>query len=272
MRLLLLFLKRHHVTILFVFLELIGFVLLGRNNTFHNAKIVGTRNSVVGAVTGRYSKVDRYFSLYKHNESLVKENAHLYNSLRGSYLERLDVESVDTSLDRKYLYIPAIVLNNSVNKQYNSLTINRGRKHGVEPDMAVIGPNGIVGIVNNVTENFASVKSVLNRNFHPNGRIKSSSYYGPIYWEGKNYRYAVLRHIPLHASYIMGDTVVTSNSTSFPPGVMIGIITKAEIEEGINQKFTIKLATDFKSLYHVMVIKNLYKEEQEQLEALNENE
>ena len=161
----------------------------------------------------------------------------------------------------------ARVINNSVNRQFNYLTINRGKADGVEPDMGVICPEGLVGVVTSVSEHYATVISVLNREFFPNAKIKRSNYFGYIDWPGNDYRYCQLNDIPLHAIFEIGDTIVSSGySAIFPEGVLIGIVTKSNIDKGINYSLDVKLTTDFKQLDQVTLVKNLLKQEQHQLE------
>ena len=273
MRLLLLFLRRHHVTILFIFLEIIGIILISRNQSYHQARIASAVNNFKGAIATKYANVGNYFALKHENEALLRENVRLYNMLEQSYTEEITLEQIDTNREHKYVYIYANVLNNSVNKQYNYITLDKGIKQGVSEDMAVIGPYGIVGTVKSVSDNFSLVISVLNRDYHPNARIKSSEYFGYIEWAGNNYQYVKLKDIPMHAPFNIGDTIVTSGfSASFPEGMPIGYITKSVIDKGIQLEFTVKLFSDYKKLNHVMIIKNLLREEQKELEETVGNE
>lgn len=273
MRLLLLFLRRHHVTILFIFLEIIGIILINRNHSYHQVRFASSVNSFKGALAAKFANVGNYFALKHENEALLRENVRLYNMLEQSYIEEITLEQIDTNREHKYVYLYANVLNNSVNKQYNYLTLDKGRIQGIAEDMAVIGPDGIVGTVKSVSDNFSLVISVLNRDYHPNARIKSSEYFGYIEWNGNNYQMVKLKDIPMHAPFAIGDTIVTSGySASFPEGIPIGVITKSEIDRGIQLEFTVKLFSDFKKLNHVIIVKNFLREEQKELEETVENE
>ncbi len=176
---------------------------------------------------------------------------------------------------RQYFYTPATVINNTIYRKFNYLTINKGSRHGVLPDMAVISADGIVGVVQNTSKNYATVISVLNTKLGISARLKNSEFYGSIKWDGLNYRKVVLNEIPNHAIIQLGDSVVTSGySIIFPEGVMIGTISDfAEDKEGSNfYDIKLKLSTDMKKLNHVFVIGNFLKDEQKELEKAIINE
>jgi len=275
MRNLLRFIVRHHFIILFILFETIAFFLLFQYNTFHKAKIVTLTNSVRGGFSRVFINIKEYVSLREENRKLIEENNKLYNLIRSSYrinsFESLNVN--DSVYKRKYIYTDAKVINNSTNKQYNYITLNKGKNHGIEPDMAVLSNDGIVGIVKDVTENYSSVISLLNRNFKVNAKIKRTGYFGPLLWTGKGHSKAILTDIPHHVQILVGDTVVTSGySTIFPEGYMIGITSDYKLKGGNYYEITVDLATDFKNLSSVQVVKNLYREEQIELEKSAESD
>jgi rod shape-determining protein MreC len=267
MRNLLRFLLKHHLFLLFLFLEFLAIIMLVRFNSFQSARIFTMRHSIVGGISERYHSFSKYLSLEEQNRSLIKENARLYNMLDKSYYSLVNDSYSDTLAMQEYIYIPARVINNSVNKQYNYITINKGKLQGIEEDMGVIGPDGLVGVVKATSEHYASIVPILNREFFPNAQIQKTNYFGYIEWPGTNYREVILKDIPLHAKFNIGDTIETSGYTAtFPRGITIGTIADYEIQQGVSYKIKVNLSTDFKRLTHVMVIKNLLKEEQKALE------
>ncbi len=267
MRGLLRFLIKHHFTLLFLFLEIIAIALLLRFNSYHNAKIFKIRHAIVGSISEKFTNFSRYVSLINQNKELIEENARLYNQLQSSRYFIGDKSFEDSLWIPNYQFIPALVINNSVNKQYNFITLNKGSVHGIEKDMGVICSKGIVGVVNKVNRYYSSVIPVLNRDFFPNARVKGPNYFGIIEWPGKNYRNVNLKDIPLHAVINVGDSVETSGNTkTFPEGIMIGVITDYNIEKGVNYNIQVELSTDFKKLTNVWVIQNKLKEFQQQLE------
>jgi rod shape-determining protein MreC len=159
------------------------------------------------------------------------------------------------------------VLNNSIFRQHNYITLDKGRSAGVKPEMGVISSEGIVGVVRGVSENFSSVISLLNSELSVSAKLKNSGYYGSFNWTGRDYRYGKLQDIPLHVDVSIGDTVITSGySAIFPEGILVGFVEEYQEKGGRFLELTVELSTDFKKLNNVYIVKNLLKEEQKELE------
>jgi len=264
---------RYHNILLFIILEIFAFLLLAKFSSYQRARIYSIKHAFIGSAGRRFERFSTYFSLAEENKSLTAENTRLYKSLPDSYFNPMSPERNDTSADKRYIFLNARVINISTNKQYNFIFLDKGSRHGVEPDMAVICSNGLVGVVKETTQNFSSAISLLNREFNPNAMIKRNGYFGYIEWSGVNYKKVILNEIPLHANIMIGDTIITSGYSSiFPKGILIGTIEKFEPEEGIFYKITVDLSTDFKKLSGVTLIKDLMRDELVELESRTEND
>jgi rod shape-determining protein MreC len=162
------------------------------------------------------------------------------------------------SINVRYRFIPAEVINNSVNRQNNYITINKGKKDGIRPEMGLVGPNGIVGIITHVSDHYATGQTVLNRRWKVSAKIKNSNYFGSLVWDGLDYRFARLNEIPFHVELAVGDTIITSGYSSvFPAGVMIGQIENFDIGSGDNfYEIGVRLSTNFKILTYVEVVQD----------------
>src|SRR5699024_4176830 len=151
------------------------------------------------------------------------------------------------------------VISNNYTKSKNILTINKGANEGVHIDMGVVSSNGIVGIVNKVSKNYATVQSVLNTQSQINAKLKKTHHFGILVWEDiRDPYHANLIDIPRHTDFEIGDTIVTGGkSTIIPEGIPVGTIDSYELEE-INNAFVIrvKLFTDMTSLHSVYLIEN----------------
>jgi len=174
MRNLLKFFTRFHFFFLFVIFEAISFTLIIQNNNYHKAKYFNFANAVSGFFYNQFSQMSDYLSLRRTNLDLAEENVRLFNSMKDFYKSDdsnfyLEIDSI---YQQQYYFTPAKVINNSINKQNNFLTVNKGRKHGITPEMAVISQNGIVGIIKNVSPNFSTVISVLNSNLRFSAKMK----------------------------------------------------------------------------------------------------
>jgi rod shape-determining protein MreC len=205
------------------------------------------------------------------NRKLSEENAALKSFISDmSHLKVLpDSVGLLTEMeDSVYRFFSAMVINNSVNKQYNYITLNKGRKHGIKPDQGILNSDGVVGVITNVSESYSMGFSVLNKRWGVSAKLKKSGIFGPISWDGDNYRYANLNGIPFHVELAVGDTVVTSSYSSvFPEGILIGTVDSFEQPQGENYYIIkVKLAVDFKAVSYVEIVDNLKKEEIKELE------
>lgn len=272
MRSLLQFLARFHVFFLFLALEVISLILIVNYNNFQRVRFLNSSNQLSASVYEMSSNLTSYFQLKRINEELARENAELQTKLQK--LQMLDIFShADTSVisDTTYQFIPARIINNSVNKQHNYVTLNKGLLDGIEQDMGIIGPDGVVGVVTNVSKHYSSGPSILNRRWRVSAKIKKNNYFGSLYWNGNDPQYARLNEIPFHVELAIGDTIVTSGYSSiFPEGILIGVIDEFNHDSGANfYQINIRLSTNFKTISHVELVKNNFLEEQINLEEQN---
>lgn len=276
MRSLLKLILRFHFFILFFVIEIISFTLIVTYNNSQRSSFMSSSNVFTGFLSSTMTSFSEYLSLKEVNKSLSEENARLRNQLRSSYKSNkiTFLEIHDSVYFHNYEYCSAKVIRNSIGKEHNYFTIDKGRKHGIKPEMAVISPSGVAGIVKSVSNNYASVVSLLNNKLYISAKIKSSGYFGSIHWDGMDYRKVKLLEIPYHVQLHKGDTIVTSGySAIFPEGVEIGTIIDFEREKGDNfYDIDVALISDFKQLSYVHVVRNLLKDELKQLENTTDND
>jgi rod shape-determining protein MreC len=263
------FIKRFNYVFLFFLLEVVAIILVARNSYYQNSKLVSWGNSVAGTCYQGVSSVSDYFGLKAENDHLAAENAELRRQLASSYISYTDsVFTVgDTTYKRHYTYTEAQVIKSSWTHDKNYLMINKGRNHGVKTDMAVISPQGIVGVVLNTTANFATVMPVLHPDSRNSVKVSRSDLIGTLVWDGKDYRYGTVVDIPTTYKLYKGDTIVTSGfANDFPKNIPVGYIEDASSEEGSGfYRIKVRLATDFVNLAHVYVVDNHFKAEQDAL-------
>jgi rod shape-determining protein MreC len=271
-----LFIRRFSNFLFFLVLQIVSLYFLFTYNRFHQAAFNSVAGEVTGKISAQQTNISDYFRLKKVNESLNQENARLRSLLRENYQgpdssRQVIVDSIriDSLLSiKRFDYLPAKVVGNFVSMQNNYLMIHRGSNQGVQKDWGVIGPDGIVGRVVDVSANHATVMSVLNRNFKVNCQLKTSGNNGSAYWDGANPSYIYLKDIPKSDSVKRGDTVLTSQlSDIYPPGIMVGTIAEI-VTNNASSFYTLKLktATNFYNVQHVIVIHDMQKEERLQLE------
>jgi len=276
MRNLFTFLWRHSMFFLFIILEVFSVLLIVKYNGYQKAVAFGQFDELSGSLHRDYNTLWEYFSLKKINHDLAEENARYRKMLPSAFLitDSLVHYKNDTLYRQHYQYMSAQVISNATNTAANYIQLDKGRLQGLNKDMAVISPKGIVGTVVNVSNNFAWVMSILNKESRISVRIKKNAQIGTLAWEGGSYLYASLKDIPTHVSVIKGDTVFTSGySHVFPKGEMVGTISEVSIKPGEHfYTIQLRLAVDFNSLGHVYVVKNLLREEQMKLQEANKNE
>jgi rod shape-determining protein MreC len=269
MRTLLRFIQKYSNFLLFLLLEIIAVVLIVQGSNFQRSKIVGFNRQVTGFIFNRVDGAREYLSLREVNQQLALENLELRNRLE-QVSGQMDSAVVVHAYEEKqrFAYIPSRVIHNSVYKQYNYMTLDRGKKHGVFRDMGVISDRGLVGIVLESSNHFATVIPVINRDFRLSVKIKSNNYSGILQWEGGSPLYAMLTEIPFHVDLVEGDTLLTSGfSAIFPEGIQVGVIDSYTLDRGNFYDIKVSLSTQFQSLFHVNVIRNFRQEEQLDLEA-----
>lgn len=257
--------------LVFLFLLFICSWLLIRNNPYHSAAYFHTSNSLIGNIYLTQTNISQYFNLPKVNEELARDNALLREQLSQSSVPII-VNSNTDSLDltksiSNYGFLFAKVINNSTRFTHNYLTINKGRRNGVEKGMGIISSNGIVGKVMSVSDNFSTVSSLLNTEVYVSAYIKRNKTFGSIKWDGRDALSTKLLYIPRHIELQKGDTIVTSGFNSvFPEKIPIGFVDNFEPEDDSFYSVDVALANDFSNLSFVYIVKNPLKAEKEQLE------
>lgn len=276
MRNIFILIRQFSVLLLFIGLQILSISMLVSYSKSHKAQYLQLAYEVTGRVNKQYTGLTRYFSLGENNQYLVAENIRLNNLLQQNFtlidtgsIEKTSSIVIDSSvLTRKYLWREARVINNSVGAQNNYVTLERGRLQGINIDMAVVSPAGIVGIVVDVSDNMSIVMSLLHRKSNTSVALKSNGITGILEWNGQNPERLQLRGIPKSAKISLGDTITTSNlSLNFPQNMMVGTIAAfQEDEEGNNYKIEVAPGANFYSLEYVYIIENLFLNEQQELE------
>jgi rod shape-determining protein MreC len=259
----------------FVFLILEFFSLyfyFSQNMTSEKSAFLSSSNRTVGNVYDYTNRWMRYWNLSAVNDSLAKENARLKMKLPGSQFSNLtDTAFVkDADFNQQYKYTEAIVINNSIQRRSNYLTLNRGSKHGIRLNSGVLNGigEGIAGVVIAVSQHYSTVMSVLHEDIRISAKVKRTGYFGVMTWHGKDPQKMTLEAVPKHAKVLRGDTIVTSGySSMFPEGVMIGKIESYSFEHGSNfYSIQVNLFVDMNKLQYVYVVDDLMREERKEIE------
>lgn len=278
MRNLFAFIYRFRAFLVFVLLEALCIYLIVQYNTYQGAAFFNSANRYVGRVLEFQSGVTDYFNLATVNSTLARENALLRQEVLKyrqatltDSISRMDTTllvATDSATIQPFSLHAGRVINNSVRRNNNYLTLSIGTEDGVQPGMGVIAPNGVVGRVKTVSAKYSTVTSLLHSQMLISAKIKKNNTMGTIKWLGGDYRTAILDYIPLHVQMSKGDTVVTSGyNTVFPEGIVVGTISSI-VREADKSFYTVKvkLAVDFAQLTYVYVVENKQKAERDSLE------
>ncbi|MCX2718066.1 rod shape-determining protein MreC [Lentiprolixibacter aurantiacus] len=254
------FLIRNKTTLLYLLLLFISLLLTIQSHSFHQSKFFNSANRVSGNIFQTASNISSYFSLRAENKSLREDIEKLRNQLFNlTYLDSLEMDTTNL----QYRISVGRVIKNSYSNQKNYLTINLGSKQGIVQDMGVITAKGILGIVEASSNNYAIVQSILNTNSNINAKIKNTSYFGSLTWDGNDFTTVQLEDIPRLVPLMVGDTIVTGAMSSiFPENIPIGVIKKFDLNT--SQSFysiDVALFNDMTNIRNVYLIENLDRAE-----------
>ncbi len=252
-------------------------VLLFQNNPYQQYVYLTSANGVTSSVYKGVSNITSYFNLQSINNDLQQRNALLEMEVINlkrqlddcKILLSSDSINLPDSVAQSYEYHFAKVINNSVSKTMNYITLDKGRLDGIEPEMGVVDQNGVVGIVNVTSDHAARVISLLNPNMRLSCKVKNSDYFGSLIWDGGSPYYAIMEEMPRHVTYHRGDTIITSGYSSvFPEGLIVGTIDgTAKTRNSDFASLRIKLSTDFTRLSTVRAIRSKISNELQQIET-----
>ena len=259
--------------LLFLLLEILSIIAIVRFNTYQTAFYYSNTRKLSLSLHETNSSIFNYFGLYTKNQALYNENIDLRRKLRSNYVveSKKIFEINDTVFKQRYKYFPAQVITNSTNRQNNFITLNRGKSSGIEKGMGVFCPEGVVGTIVEVSDNYSIAVSVLNtEGFKVVPKIKElNDTKGTVIWNGKDPNYLKLENINKYEALKVGFHIVTSPySKNFPENVPIGII--ESLKSRTTETFydiKVKSAVNFGKIQTVYIVIDLFKDEIEKLEA-----
>ncbi len=271
MRNLLIFISKYNAFFLFLIFEVWSLIIYVKYNSFQKATFINSANEVTGKMYAQASQLNGYLSLKQVNDSLAADNARLRNQLKTSFYVDTGAQKtvIDTNYKQQYTYIPAKVINSTVNLRNNYITLNRGSADGIAKDMGVISGAGVVGLVRYVSPHYAVIQTLLHKDARVSAMLADTRDPGFYMWgDDLDPTKGLLIDVPNHVKPHINELVVASNSSLFPVGVPIGKISNLHAKGGgffLNME--VKLAVNFSRLEYVYVVNNKFALEQKGLEA-----
>ena len=184
------FIRRIYVVLLFIVIEAIALNYYAHSSYYTQAKILSYANRVTGSVQSTFFGIKHFFTLRRENDMLTARVAELEGRLSAyremaaaaqtdSLAAAIAADTLGVGLEgmSQYRYMTARTVANSINRDRNFITLNRGLSHGVMTDMAVITPDGaMVGYVVGCSERYSVVLPLLNTDFRTSGKIVGDDY------------------------------------------------------------------------------------------------
>ena len=222
--------------------------------------------------TALTSTAELYYSYMFQYEALAAENA----ELKAQIAEMEDVARQADSVNREnnrlrnltgllstnetYEMVDAYIIGWNSTEWNSTLTINRGTAVGIETNMCAVTENGqVVGLVTEAGPNYAVIKTLLDSTLEISGTISTSGYNGMVsggYIDG-NETLLKMEYLPSSAIIRNQEQVVTSGSTVYPRGLIIGSVVDAGFEEtGVAKFALLEPAAEINTLEQVFIITN----------------
>ena len=240
------------------------------NTTIPDLLIQGALTPFRAAATSLTRTAEKYYGYMFRYEALAAENEVLQARIAEMEDVAREAESVSRENERlrqalnlmavheDYKLVDAYIIGWSSTDWENTLTINRGTNAGLTTDMCAVTANGeVVGLVTSVGTNWAEVTTVLDSTLEISGTIATSGYNGMVkggYVEGHE-TLLQMNYLPSAAIIRNKDQVVTSGSTVYPRGLIMGSIVDAGFEEtGIAKFALLDPAAEISSLEQVFII------------------
>ncbi|MDX2359378.1 MAG: rod shape-determining protein MreC [Crocinitomicaceae bacterium] len=273
MRNFLAFIRRFQVLLIFALLQGVALTLYFSFMQFPRSQYLTTASSVTGSLMEVRNDITKHFSLSKSNDSLQSENIRLMeeaNAMSFISLSNGLVKINDTLHRQQYEYIAATVINSTFDKANNYFTLNIGEAQGIEAGMGVFSGNGVVGVIHNTSEHYSVVKSVLTEAINIDIMLEKTGQFGLLKWNNRDARRGTMWGVSNDLDVKQWASVVTRGGGGiFPSGIPVGNVESTEVVEGESLwDVTILFSEDYRSLQRVYIVKNLLKQEQEDLESL----
>jgi rod shape-determining protein MreC len=202
-----------------------------------------------------------YLALWKtraENVAQIDENRKLVNTIIN--LRELEQENIRlrSLLQFKENYkiqtVVARMIAKDVSSEFRAIRLNRGKSSGIEPNMAVINAEGVVGRVFRVSDSTADVVTILDPLSAVDAYIMRSRARGIV--EGLTDSLCQLKFALRVDDIQPGDLLLSSGlGGNFPKGIPVGTVIKVTRKSfGITQKVEVKPTVDFSKLEEVLVV------------------
>ncbi len=232
--------------------------------------------SVLSPVRAGMAAIDRQFEKYYNYlfqyAKLESDNAALQSKVLSMEEDIRTVEELQRENERykallqlsesheDYSYVSSYITSWNSSDYKSEFTIGKGTNYGLEPGMCAITENGqVVGLITSVGLNWATVTTIMDSSLEISASIASSGYNGVVQGTFLPDGSSILRMNYLLTDAVIKnqDQVVTTGSTLYPRGLLLGYITNASLDEtGVAKYATLDPSCDLSRLEQVFIITN----------------
>ena len=254
------FILRYKNFLLYIFLMMVSIGFTIQSHSYHQSSFFNSSSWIAGNIYDTSHGISSYFDLETENKRLVEENKRLRFKLFNKK-EPFPI-AIDSS-QLAYTISSGQVIKNSYASPRNYITINRGEKDSVKPDMGVITAKGILGIVENTSGNFSTVQSILNEKSNINAKLKNTNNFGSLVWNAQTFNTVQLEDVPRLVPLVIGDTIVTGGMSSiFPENIPIGTIKQFHLNNSKSfWRIEVTLFNDMTNIKNVYIVNNEDRQE-----------
>ncbi len=220
-------------------------------------------SALVRKIERCYDYVFRYESLLAENEELKRQIIAMEEGVRSADALQRENERLHQLLglseeNEDYIRTSAYIISWVDSNWKSAFTIGKGTNSGIQKDMvAVTEYNQVVGLVTEVGPNWATVTTVLDSSLDISATIASTGYNGVVEGALATGSQGLLRmnYLPTDSVLRNNDQVLTTGSTVYPRGLIIGYITDADFDQtGVAKYALLKPAADLDNLEQVFII------------------
>ena len=210
-----------------------------------------------------YDYIFSYESMAAENESLKRKISEMEDAARQKDALSQENQRLRALLDLRtghydYKFTDGYIISWDSGDWSNTFTINRGSSSGIEVNMCAVTANGeLVGLVSEVGPNYAVIKSVLDSSLEISATISASGYNGMVKGGYTSDLPNMLRmnYLASNAAIHINDQVVTTGSTVYPRGLVIGKVVDAGYDDtGVAKYAILEPAVDIQELAQVFII------------------
>lgn len=212
-----------------------------------------------------YNYIFSYESLQAEKDALEQQILAMQEDVRTAQEYQRENQRLKQLLELKevhddYSFVDAYIIAWDTSTWRSSFTIGKGENAGLAEGMCAVTENGqMVGILTEVGLNWATVTTILDQSLEISASVAASGYTGVVQgtYDSEDTRLLRMNYLPTDAVLKNGDQVVTTGSTLYPRGLLLGYVTNVSLDEtGVAKYAALEASCNLDGLEQVFVITN----------------